>query len=154
MQDLEQKSLRLHPQVPLSGQMIMVMVMVMVWLNVIIEETVRRAKNVLITIVPFHQVIICVIYFSIWHSLTKINKLCSLLRTVTNRYLWNSGGSCKKDLDCGIKGKCSVHTCYQSCEYNNHCTYEDHCVNNICLPKISTTSTNPAGKISSDPLKL
>ena len=44
-------------------------------LDVYIKDNVRMAKTVLITIVPFHQVIICVIYFSIWHSLTKINKL-------------------------------------------------------------------------------
>ena len=40
-----------------------------------IKDNVRMAKTVLITIVPFHQVIICVLYFSIWQSLTKINKL-------------------------------------------------------------------------------
>ena len=44
-------------------------------LDVYIKDNVRIAKTVLITIVPFHQVIICVIYFSIWHSLTKIHKL-------------------------------------------------------------------------------
>ena len=45
-------------------------------LDVYIKDNVRMAKTVLITIVPFHQVIICVIYFSIWQSLTEINKLC------------------------------------------------------------------------------
>ena len=44
-------------------------------LGVYIKDNVQMAKTVLIIIVPFHQVIICVIYFSIWHSLTKINKL-------------------------------------------------------------------------------
>ena len=41
-----------------------------------VVEIVLRAKTVLMNIVPFHQVIICVIYFSIWHSLTEINKRC------------------------------------------------------------------------------
>ena len=45
-------------------------------LDVYIEDNVRRTKNVLMTIVPFHQVIVCVIYFPFWHSLTEINKLC------------------------------------------------------------------------------
>ena len=45
-------------------------------LDVYIKDNVQMAKTVLITIVPFHQVIICVIYFSIWYSLTEINKLC------------------------------------------------------------------------------
>ena len=44
-------------------------------LDVYIKDNVQRAKTVLMTFVPFHQVIICVIYFSIWHSLTEINKL-------------------------------------------------------------------------------
>ena len=47
-----------------------------VLLDVYMINTVRRAKNVLMTIVPFHQVIVCVIYFPFWHSLTEINKLC------------------------------------------------------------------------------
>ena len=34
-----------------------------------IEDNVRMAKTVLMTIVPFHQVIICLVYFLIWHSL-------------------------------------------------------------------------------------
>ena len=42
--------------------------------DVNIKDNVRRAKIVLMTIVPFHQV--CVIYFPFWHSLTEINKLC------------------------------------------------------------------------------
>ena len=37
-------------------------------LDVNIKETVHRTKNVLMTIVPL-QVIICVIYFSIWYGL-------------------------------------------------------------------------------------
>ena len=45
-------------------------------LDVCIKDNVQRAKTVLMTFVPFHQVIICVIYFSIWHRLTEINKLC------------------------------------------------------------------------------
>jgi hypothetical protein len=45
-------------------------------LDVYIKDNVQRARIVLITIVPFHQVIICVIYFSIWHKLTEIKKLC------------------------------------------------------------------------------
>ena len=45
-------------------------------LDVNIKDNVRMAKTVLITIVPFHQVIICVLYFSIWQSLTEINKFC------------------------------------------------------------------------------
>ena len=44
--------------------------------DVNIKDNVRMAKTVLITIVPFHQVIICVLYFSIWQSLTEINKFC------------------------------------------------------------------------------
>jgi hypothetical protein len=44
-------------------------------LDVNIKDNVRMAKTVLITFVPFHQVIICVIYCSIWHSLTEANKL-------------------------------------------------------------------------------
>ena len=40
-------------------------------LDVYIKDNVLMAKTVLITIVPFHQVIICVIYFSILHSLKK-----------------------------------------------------------------------------------
>ena len=48
-----------------------------VLLNVNIKKTVRMAKTVLMTIVPFHQVIICMIYFSIWHSLT-----CTITRRV------------------------------------------------------------------------
>ena len=43
---------------------------------VTMKETVRMAKTVSMSIVLFHQVIICLIYFSIWHSLTEINKLC------------------------------------------------------------------------------
>ena len=39
-------------------------------LDVYIKDNVLMAKTVLITIVPFHQVIICVIYFAIWHSFT------------------------------------------------------------------------------------
>ena len=34
-------------------------------LDVYIKDNVRMTKNVLITFVPFHQVIICVIYFPI-----------------------------------------------------------------------------------------
>ena len=34
-----------------------------------IKDNVRMAKTVLMTIVPFHQVIICLVYFLIWHSL-------------------------------------------------------------------------------------
>ena len=34
-----------------------------------IMDNVRMAKTVLMTIVPFHQVIICLVYFLIWHSL-------------------------------------------------------------------------------------
>ena len=45
-------------------------------LDVYIKDNVRRTKIVLITIVPFHQVIICVIYSPFWQSLTEINKLC------------------------------------------------------------------------------
>ena len=37
-------------------------------LDVNIKDNVRMAKTVLMTIVPFHQVIICVIYCSIRHS--------------------------------------------------------------------------------------
>ena len=33
------------------------------------KDNVRMAKTVLTTIVPFHQVIICLVYFLIWHSL-------------------------------------------------------------------------------------
>ena len=33
------------------------------------KDNVRMAKTVLMTIVPFHQVIICLVYFLIWHSL-------------------------------------------------------------------------------------
>ena len=47
-----------------------------VLLDVNVKETVHRTKIVLMTIVSFHQVIICMIYFSIWHSLAEINKLC------------------------------------------------------------------------------
>ena len=45
-------------------------------LDVNIKETVQTTKNVFMTIVSFHQVIICVIYFSIWYGLAEINKLC------------------------------------------------------------------------------
>ena len=48
----------------------------LVLLDVNVKETVHRTKIVLMTIVSFHQVIICVIYFSIWHSLAEINELC------------------------------------------------------------------------------
>ena len=44
--------------------------------DVHIKKNVRRTKNVLITFVLFHQVIVSVIYFPFWHSLTEINKLC------------------------------------------------------------------------------
>ena len=97
-------------------------------LDVYIKENVQRTKTVLITIVPFHQVIICVIYCSIWHSLT-------LLRTVTNRCFWNSGESCDKDFECGKKGKCKEDKCFQSCKENLDCMNEDQCGNEICVPK-------------------
>ena len=43
-------------------------------LDVNVQETVRRAKHVMMmTIVSIHQVIFCLIYFSIWHSLAEIN---------------------------------------------------------------------------------
>ena len=43
-------------------------------LDVNVQETVRRAKHVMMmTIVSIHQVIFCMIYFSIWHSLAEIN---------------------------------------------------------------------------------
>ena len=38
-------------------------------LDVYIKDNVQMAKTVLMTIVPFHQVIICLVYFLIWHSL-------------------------------------------------------------------------------------
>ena len=47
-----------------------------VLLDVNVKETVHRTEIVLMIIVSFHQVIIWVIYFSIWHSLAEINKLC------------------------------------------------------------------------------
>ena len=47
-----------------------------VLLDVNVKETVQRTKNVFMTIVPLHQVIICVIYFSIWHSLAEFNNFC------------------------------------------------------------------------------
>ena len=47
-----------------------------VLLDVNVKETVHRTKIVLMTTVSLHQVIICVIYFSIWHSLAEINELC------------------------------------------------------------------------------
>ena len=89
-------------------------------LDVNIKETVWRAKIVLMTIVPLHQVIICLIYFSIWHSL-KINKL-----------VWYSGGSCKENIDCGIDRKCHYGKCVQSCYNSLDCPwgkecYDDHC---------------------------
>ena len=39
-------------------------------LGVYIKDNVQMAKTVLITIVPLRQVILCVIYFAIWHSFT------------------------------------------------------------------------------------
>ena len=47
-----------------------------VLLDVNVNVTVHRTEIVLMTIVSFHQVIICVIYSSIWHSLVEINELC------------------------------------------------------------------------------
>ena len=38
-------------------------------LDVYIKGNVRMAKTALMTIVPFRQVIICLVYFLIWHSL-------------------------------------------------------------------------------------
>ena len=47
-----------------------------VLLDVNIKETVHRTKYVLKTIVPLHQVIICMIYFSIWYRLAKFDNFC------------------------------------------------------------------------------
>ena len=38
--------------------------------DVYIKDNVQMAKTVLITIVPLRQVILCVIYFAIWHIFT------------------------------------------------------------------------------------
>ena len=40
-----------------------------VLLDVNKTKTVQTAKTVLMAIVTFHQVIICVIYFIVWHTL-------------------------------------------------------------------------------------
>ena len=55
------------------------------------------------------------------------------MRTVTNRYVWNSGGPCEEDSDCG--GDCIDGKCFQTCEDNLDCTYEEQCLNKICKPK-------------------
>ena len=47
-----------------------------VLLDVNVKETVHGTNIVLMTIVPKNEVIICVIYFSIWHSLAEFNNFC------------------------------------------------------------------------------
>ena len=62
-----------------------------------------------------------------------------MLSIVTNRYVWNLGESCEEDSDCG--DKCINYKCLQNCEDNNDCTYEDQCLNNICVPKYTSFRT-------------
>ena len=83
-----------------------------------------------------HSDIYSVIYFSIWHSLTEIDIGTFVLWwRLTNKYVWNSGGSCEKDIECGSKGKCIDDKCFQMCKDNNDCIYDNHCANDICVPK-------------------
>ena len=65
------------------------------------------------------------------------------MRTVTNRYVWNSGESCEEDSDCG--GDCIDGTCVQTCEDKNDCTSGDQCLNKICKPKCSRQDECPTG---------
>ena len=53
-----------------------------------------------------------------------------------NKYVWNLGERCEKDLDCGFDGKCKNGICFKPCKDDNDCTFENQCVNKICLPKI------------------
>ena len=97
------------------------------------------------------KLIVTIIYLKVvWVSFYKQ----TLLRTVTYRYVWNSGESCKEDLDCGIdkwiKIKCINDKCVQHCEDssddNNHCQWQDHCVNNICIPRCKNNQDCPDGE--------
>ena len=65
------------------------------------------------------------------------------MRTVTNRYVWNSGGPCNEDSDCG--GDCIDNKCFQTCEDKNDCMYKDQCLNKICQPKCKSHNECPKG---------
>ena len=46
-----------------------------------------------------------------------------------------------------MNGKCINGKCVQTCEDNNDCPYEDHCLDNFCLPKICQSNRDcPEGK--------
>ena len=81
------------------------------------------------------------------------------MRTLTYRYVWNPGGSCKEDIDCGIDKsairdvRCINDKCVQlgiHCDDysgdNNHCQWQDHCVNNICIPRCKNNQDCPDGE--------
>ena len=72
------------------------------------------------------------------------------MRAVTNRYVWNSGEPCDEDNYCG--GECIDGTCYQSCENNNQCMFNDQCGKEICVPKKCSTDIEcgPDNKCTSD----
>lgn len=93
--------------------------------DVKIKKTVRKTRIALRTIVPFHQVFIFVIFFSIWHNLV-------LYKPLKNQYASNSGGSCKKGLDCGIGGECINGKCPDICESDKDCSKNKLCLNLKC----------------------
>ena len=68
-----------------------------------------------------------------------------MLRTVTYRYVWNSGETCEEDSDCGEKGDCIDDKCFQTCEDKNDCMYKDQCLNKICQPKCKSHNECPNG---------
>ena len=68
-----------------------------------------------------------------------------MLRTVTYRYVWNSGETCEEDSDCGSKGDCIDDKCFQTCEDKNDCMYKDQCLNKICQPKCKSHNECPNG---------
>ena len=57
------------------------------------------------------------------------------MRTLINEYVWNSGGLCNDDSECGENGKCKDGKCFQSCKDNLDCMNDDQCGNEICVLK-------------------